>query len=285
MKGLVRLGQLVGKVAIVTGSTSGIGRGVAVRLARAGARIVVTGRRGDLGAEVIREIESRGGTAAFARADLENAADAGGLVTTAVELFGGVDILVNCAMTTDVPWQVSKGVTDTDESEWRKLLDVGIIGPAMICRAAIPVMAGRGGGCVVTIGSVRSQFPASGGIGYDVVKAGLVNFSRQLNLDYGDLGIRSNLICPGWIVTEDAEAAIVDSDPAYQPRIKIMQTVGRAGRPADIAEAALFLCSERSGFIAGAVLTVDGGLTIGTHIDVEDRLRAHYAAGGCRAVG
>jgi 3-oxoacyl-[acyl-carrier protein] reductase len=268
--------HLPGKVAIVTGSTSGIGRAVAVRLAQAGAHVVVTGRRSSLGEEVVAEIGAQGGTAAFVRADLEDAGDVRDLVTAAARTFGGVDIFVHSAMTTDVPWQGSRSVTETDEAEWRKLIEVGLVAPAMACRAAIPIMIDRGGGAIVTIGSVRSHFPASGGIGYDVVKSGLINFSRQLNLDYGRYGIRSNLICPGWITADPQEAGVIDSDPRYAPRIQIMQTVGRAGRAADVAEAALFLCSDRSSFIAGAVLTVDGGLTIGTHIDVEDRLRDYY---------
>jgi 3-oxoacyl-[acyl-carrier protein] reductase len=268
--------SLPGRVAVVTGSTSGIGRAVAVRLAQAGASVVVTGRRAGLGEDVAREIGEAGGTAMFVPADLEQAGQARELIQAAAGHFGGIDILVHCAMTTDVPWQQSRAVTDTSEAEWRKLVDVGLVAPAMASKAAIPIMIARGGGSIVTIGSVRSHFPASGGIGYDVVKAGLVNFSRQLNLDYGQHGIRSNLICPGWIVADDDEAATVDSDPQYVPRIRIMQTVGRAGRPADIAAAALFLCSDQSSFIAGAVLTVDGGLTIGTHIDVEDRLRDYY---------
>lgn len=269
--------DLTGKVAIVTGSTSGIGRAIAARLAQAAARVVVTGRRAELGGQVVADISAAGGTAEFVPADLEQPAQAQALVGETVRRFGGVDIVVHSAMTTDVPWQDAGSVTDTDPEQWRKLVDVGLVAPALICRAAIPVMIGRGGGSVVTIGSVRSAFPASGGIGYDVVKSGLINFSRQLNLDYGRNGIRSNLICPGWIVTSDEEAAIVNTDPRYAPRLHIMQTVGRAGRPADIANAALFLCTEQSSFIAGAVLTIDGGLTIGTHIDVEDRLRDWYA--------
>ncbi len=225
------------------------------------------------------EIGAHGGAATFVRADLEDAGDVRKLVSETARKFGGVDVFVHCAMTTDVPWKGSRSVTETDEAEWRKLVDVGLVAPAMACRAAIPIMIERGGGAIVTIGSVRSHFPASGGIGYDVVKAGLINFSRQLNLDYGRYGIRSNLICPGWIIADQEEARVIDSDPRYAPRIQIMQTVGRAGRAADVAEAALFLCSDRSSFIAGAVLTVDGGLTIGTHIDVEDRLRDYYRNG------
>ena len=269
-------GRLDGAVAIVTGSTSGIGEGIARLFAAAGASVVVTGRRRELGEGVVREIRSVGGVAIYVSADFESTAEVRELIGEAVESFGGVDVLVNCAMSTNVPWQGSRSVIETGEAEWRRVLEVGIIGPAIACQEAIPAMIRRGGGRIVTIGSVRSFFPASGGIAYDVVKAGLVNFSRQLNLDYGSLGIRSNLICPGWIVTDDEHAARANVDNAFKPRIEIMQTVNRVGRPKDIAEAALFLCSERSSFIAGAVLTVDGGLTIGTHIDVEERLEHHY---------
>jgi NAD(P)-dependent dehydrogenase (short-subunit alcohol dehydrogenase family) len=125
-------------------------------------------------------------------------------------------------------------------------------------------MLKQGGGSIIMMGSVRSFLAFSEGFVYDIVKAGLANMARQLTVDFGRQGIRANVLCPGWIVTDPEGLKKEHHDPIYDVRAKVMQPVGRAGLPIDVAQAAVFLASNESSFVAGAMLVVDGGLTIQT---------------------
>ncbi|MBM4029707.1 MAG: SDR family oxidoreductase [Planctomycetes bacterium] len=268
--------RLAGKVALVTGSTSGIGRAIAQLFAREGARVVVTGRRQALGEQVVAEIVAQGGQASCFRADFESMAAVRETVQFALQTYGRLDILVNNAMSHAVDWGKGRTVVELGEEEWDRMMAVGLKATFVACQEAIPAMLRDGGGAIVTIGSVRSLIPARGGLAYDVVKSGLINLSRQLNLDFGRQGIRSNLICPGWIINDPARAEKVAADPLLRIKAELLQTVGRAGRPDDIARAALFLASEDASFIAGAVLVVDGGLTILGGHEIQPLLEERY---------
>jgi 3-oxoacyl-[acyl-carrier protein] reductase len=268
--------RLAGRVALVTGSTSGIGRAIAERFAAEGADVVVTGRRRELGEAVVAGIASSGGRASYVQADLESSQGARATVRDTLRTYGRIDVLVNNAMGRTVPWGEGKTVVETTEDEWDRMVAVGLKAAFLTCQEAIPAMVARGGGSIVTIGSVRSFLGARRGFAYDVVKSGLLNLSRQINVDFGRQGVRSNAICPGWIVADPAYAARLASDPRLRARAELFQTVGRAGRPEDVAAAALFLASDEASFVAGAVLVVDGGLTISSHFEVEAPLAEVY---------
>jgi NAD(P)-dependent dehydrogenase (short-subunit alcohol dehydrogenase family) len=254
--------RLEGKVALVTGSTSGIGLATANLFSQEGARVVLTGRRRKLGEEGVRAIQRTGGDASYFEADFSDMAAVRGAVRFTLDSYGRIDILVN----NTVSWATAREmpVTRIREEDWDYALAVGLKAPYVACQEAIPAMVKQGGGSIIMMGSVRSFLAFSEGFVYDIVKAGLANMARQLTVDFGRQGIRANVLCPGWIVTNPEELEMKRHDPIYQVRAKIMQPVGRAGVPLDVARAAVFLASGDSNFVAGAMLVVDGGLTIQT---------------------
>lgn len=268
--------RLAGKVALVTGSTSGIGRATVELFAVEGARVVVTGRRRELGEEIVRKIKSAGGEATYFQADFESSQAVRETVRFTVEHYGRIDVLMNNAMSRVVSWRDGRTTIELSEEEWDRMLAVGLKAAFIACQEAIPHMVRQGGGSIITIGSIRSFLPQRRGLAYDVVKSGLINLSRQLNIDYGPQGIRSNLLCPGLIIDHPEYAERLVSDPLLRPKIELLQTVGRPGRPIDIARSALFLASDESSFIAGAVLLVDGGHSVLSGHEIQPALEEYY---------
>lgn len=258
-------------VALVTGSTSGIGQAIAKLFAEEGAKVVVTGRRRQLGEELAREIESAGGTATYYQADLSRSQHARDLVQFTVATYGRIDILVNNAMSHVVSWGAGQGsgLVDTSEDDWDTMVGVGLKSPFIACQEAIPHMVRQGCGSIINISSIRGLIAQRKGGAYDMVKAGILNLSRQVTVDFGQHGIRANTISPGWIPSDETHGRL-EEDPNYLGSKRNVQPVGRPGRYIDIAYAALFLASDESTFIAGANLVVDGGLLTQSGFDVHD---------------
>ena len=263
-------GRLEGKIALVTGSTSGIGRAAAKLFAEEGAKVVVTGRRRNLGEEVVREIESAGGVAVYYEADLSQSKETRDLVRFTVETYGRIDVLVNNAMSHIVPWGGAEGpgLLSTSDDDWDVMMTVGVKAPFIGCQEAIPHMVRQGGGSIINISSIRGLVAMRNGGAYDVAKAGIVNLSRQVTVDFGRHGIRANTISPGWIQSDEAHDQF-EEDPASIGNTLIPQPVRRPGRYIDIAHAALFLASDDSTFVAGANLLVDGGLLAQNGFDIR----------------
>jgi NAD(P)-dependent dehydrogenase (short-subunit alcohol dehydrogenase family) len=250
--------RLPGKVAIVTGGASGIGRATAELFAEEGARVVV----GDIddrgGLEVAAAIAGAGGVGAFVRADVAREADAAGLVAETVGRFGGVDILVNSAAVF-----VLKGV-DASVEDWQRSLGVNVIGTALVTREASRAMRARGGGAVVNLGSISSLVAQPEFLTYSATKAAVLQMTRNLALDLAPLGIRVNAVCPGTIVTPATERhrQQVGLSPGEFLAIEGPKALlNRVGQPREVAEAILFLASDAASFITGAHLMVDGGYT------------------------
>lgn len=257
--------SLAGKTAIVTGSTSGIGRATAILFAQEGANVVVTGRRTALGQQVIEEIKDQGGSAIYVRTDVLVADDLKAMVRSAVDTFGRLDILVNNAISF-APGSFGS-VLDTTEEGWDVMLRSGLTAIFLGSRFAIPEMIAAGGGAIVNISSANGLVVMHNMAAYSTVKAGVINLTRQMALDFGQYGIRVNAICPGYIHTE-REVAMTDKAPAgtqawyKELTTPVIYALRRAGRPEEVAQACLFLASEASSFVTGAALAVDGGLTI-----------------------
>lgn len=274
--------RLEGKVALITGSTSGIGRATATIFAFEGAQVVLTGRRREMGEDAVEEIKAEGGEASFFEADFESSQAVRDTVRFTLQKYKRIDVLMNNAMSRLLSWGDGKTAVETSEEEWDKILAVGLKAPFLACQEAIPEMIKQGGGSIINIGSVRSLRPTPKGITYDVVKSGLINFSAQLNIDFGSQGIRSNLICPGLIFVTPGYVEQVDTNPVLRGQVQTMQTISRPGLPLDIAKAALFLASDDSSFMAGSVLVVDGGnlLMSGRRFDpqLENQLNELFAA-------
>ncbi|MEQ8965880.1 MAG: SDR family oxidoreductase [Azospirillaceae bacterium] len=253
-----------GKVAIVTGAASGIGRAIAARLAAEGAAIVAFDRDGDALEAATADIADAGGGGASGLTgsvtDGEAAAEA---VAIARDRFGRLDVLVNNAAFTIHP-----NLEACPPEAWREEIEVTLTGPYTLCRAALPAM-GRGG-AVVNIGSVNALVYL-GNPAYSAAKAGLANFTRALAVEYGPKGIRANMVSPGTVETEAPTwVARRRKDPAIFDKLARWYPVGRVGRPTDIASAVAFLASDEAGFVNGANLVVDGGLTAGMGVMVEE---------------
>jgi NAD(P)-dependent dehydrogenase (short-subunit alcohol dehydrogenase family) len=262
--------RLEGKVALVTGSTSGIGLAIAHLFSQEGARVVLSGRRRSLGEQAAQQIRNAGGEANYFEADFSKMEAVRDTVRFTLDRYGRLDILVN----NTVSWKTARDmpITRLNEEDWDYALAVGLKAPYVACQEAIPAMVNQGGGSIIMMGSVRSFLAFSGGFAYDVVKAGLANMARQLTVDFGRHGIRTNVLCPGWIVTNVQEP----DEKGDHSIANLIQPLGHRGLPIDVARAATFLASDEASFIAGAVLVVDGGLTVQTPGSLFNLLEHHY---------
>jgi NAD(P)-dependent dehydrogenase (short-subunit alcohol dehydrogenase family) len=248
--------RLQDRVAVVTGSTSGIGRATAELFATEGAHVVVSGRRAELGEQVAAGIRGAGGSAAFLRTDVTRRDDLWALVRFAVERFGGLDILMNNAYSGR-----NGSVLELAEEDWDANMTVMLKAIFLGCKFGIPEMIARGGGSIINVSSVHGVLASPHNIAYNTAKAGMINLTRQLAIDFGPQGIRANVICPGWILTEGNERWLA-AHPEARREAQITYPLGRPGRLDEVARAALFLACEESSFITGQALMVDGGLTI-----------------------
>jgi NAD(P)-dependent dehydrogenase (short-subunit alcohol dehydrogenase family) len=243
--------RLAGKVAIVTGAASGIGRATARLLAAEGAKVVAV----DLNEAAGRELE--GESVVFVAADVSRGADVERAVATAVERFGGLDILFNNAGIA-----IFKTLEETSEEEWDRVVDVNLKACYLGIKHAIPAMRARGGGAIVNTASVPGFATAAGVGAYGATKHGVIGLTKAAALELAGDNIRVNAVCPGAVDTplmrENLRAV---GDEAEELR-KIAQSepIGRVGQPDEIARAVLFLVSDEASFATGAPFLIDGGL-------------------------
>jgi NAD(P)-dependent dehydrogenase (short-subunit alcohol dehydrogenase family) len=250
----LNVGQLDGKVVLVSGGASDIGRATALLLAEEGAAIAI----GDVGEEaavaVADEITAAGGRGLGVRCDVRDEESVAAYVARAKEAFGAVDCIDHNAA-----WSHPRLDTDAvgvDLGVWERAIDVTTRGALLLARHAIPEMVARGGGSIVTISSGTSTIGESTRVAYGVSKAALNQLTRHLAVRYGREGIRANAIAPGFILTATAAAQVPEE---VQKRLAEANPTRRLGTPADIARVVAFLCSDASDYINGQVLHVDGG--------------------------
>ena len=248
-------GALAGRTALVTGGTSGLGLETARLFLREGARVLVTGRDEGRGRAAVDAL-SRDGECAFLRAEASSTADAERAVAMARERWGGLDVLVNNAGV-----GVRKAVSDTSEAEWDGIMAVNVKGYYLHARAALPLLAERRGS-MVHLGSDAGVTGERSIGAYSVSKAAVVMLSKMLALDGGPLGVRSNCVCPGDIAPGMRHMLSAEGGerPEDHWRGWPLPPLGRYGEAGDVAEAVLYLASDRSAFCTGAVLLVDGGM-------------------------
>jgi NAD(P)-dependent dehydrogenase (short-subunit alcohol dehydrogenase family) len=262
--------RLRGKVALITGSATGIGKATAIAMAREGARVVVNGRSRDLGQAVAEGINRDGGTAVYCYADVGISADVSKLVEFTVETYGGIDILMNNAYST-----VPGSVVELSEPDWDRSMNVLLKAPFLACKAALPHMVKQRSGSIINTASVHGLMAWDQYVAYDTAKAGLINLTRQVAIDAGRHGIRANAICPGAIVVERSEEGFFQ-DREKIAKYAVMYPLGRLGRPDEVASTAVFLASDESSFITGTYILVDGGMTCQLNDTLWDRLDAYY---------
>jgi len=242
-------GRLDGEVALVTGSTAGIGAEIARLFGTEGAKVVVTGRNAARGEAVAA---AAAGDALFVAADLEDPDAPARLVATAVERFGSLTVLVNNAVTTEVR---DGPVTTVGDDDWARILAVNLTAPARMCRHAIPAMAAAGHGSIVNVSSRAGQRGSPGYAAYAASKGGLDALTRSVAVDHAKQHIRCNTVSPGYILNERRDA---DLDDEGRRRLEAMHLT-RLGQASDVAYAALYLASREAEFVTGIMLPVDGG--------------------------
>ncbi len=251
-----RLFSLEGKVALVTGASRGIGRAIALRMAEAGARVVVSSRRQDACERVAREIEDQGGDALAVACDVAVTADLAMLADRAEGRFGQVDVLVLNAAVVSHFGPLAK----LDDAALDRMLTANVRSQVALCRRLVPPMAERGGGAVVTIGSTSGLVGERLLGGYSLTKAADMQLVRNLAVEFGRRGVRANAIAPGLVRTDMTKA--IWSDPTRLEAVLGTTALGRAAEPDDIAAAAVFLASPAAACITGQTLVVDAGMTI-----------------------
>lgn len=252
------MGALDGKVAIVTGAAAGIGRATALRLAAEGARLGLADLDDERGADVVAEVEAAGSEAVFVRTDVSDEAQVEALIARTVERFGRLDIGVNNAGIEGETAPIGQQDLDT----WQRVMAVNAMGVFLCMRAEIPHLLAAGGGSIVNISSVAGLQGFAGSAPYVSSKHAVIGMTKVAALDYATAGIRVNAICPGVIATEMI-TRVLDEHPEMEAMLQGMEPVGRLGRPDEIADAVVWLCSDRASFVTGHPLVVDGGQQAG----------------------
>jgi NAD(P)-dependent dehydrogenase (short-subunit alcohol dehydrogenase family) len=253
--------RLANKVAIITGAGGGIGAETSALFASEGAAVVVADVLRDRAEAAAHAIERAGGRALVSITDISSSAQVDEMFRRARETFGGLDILVNNAFYTDNDGPIA----DMREEDWDRMLAVSLKGPFLCTRAAVPLMRERGGGSIVSISSVNALFGV-GQTAYSAAKGGLISMMRLVAAEYGAWNIRSNVICPGTIGTKMCLDHWAQYPEGYR-RLLEMYPMGRIGTPREVANYILFLASDESSFVNGAVQVVDGGLLAGRKLE------------------
>src|SRR5829696_327665 len=253
-------GRLEGKVALVTGGTKGIGRGVVEMLATEGAAVTFTGRSEDVGREVEAGVVAAGGQAQYVKADNGVEEQLAGAVAATVERYGKLTTLVNNAIASeDVGSGLDSHVDEVDDGTFEKILRIALMGTVWATKHAVPEMRKAGSGSIVNISASSSKSALPHRPAYHASKGAINALTRQLAADYGKDDIRANAIIVGFIFTgSDAMTAILDN-PQYKAAFLKNIMVPRFGEPADIAAGVVYLAADESKYVTGTELTIDGG--------------------------
>jgi NAD(P)-dependent dehydrogenase (short-subunit alcohol dehydrogenase family) len=250
--------RLSGKVALITGGGTGIGRATALAFAREDASVAVAGRRLEKLKEVVGEIEKQGGKAIALECDVTRSAQVERTVEETAKRFGKLNVLVNNAGMVHV-----STVESISEEEWDRVMTVNVKGPFLMSRAALKEFRKAGGGAIVNIGSVLGLVAMRDRAAYATSKGGVTMLTKAMAVDHAHQNVRVNCICPSIVETDLVKGLFDDSEQGQRLRKSRMGTIplGRFGKPMDVAELAVFLASEESSWLTGVAIPLDGGLT------------------------
>jgi len=248
--------RLEGKVALITGGTSGIGSATAIRFAGEGAAVAITGRNSERGAQVVKDIVANGGKALFIRSDVRSSEDCRQAVDRTLERFGKIDVLFNNAGVFH-----PKNVPDCTEEEWDETIDSSLKGAFLMSKYVLPSMIEHGSGSIIHTSSGWGILGGDKAAAYCAAKGGLIVMAKAMAIDHGPDGIRVNCVCPGDVLTpmlsDDAAKRGMSWDDYAAGAAD--RPLGRIGTAEDIANAVLYLASDESTFVTGDALVVDGG--------------------------
>ncbi|MBI2760503.1 MAG: glucose 1-dehydrogenase [Chloroflexi bacterium] len=251
------MGVLDGKVAIITGAGSGMGRETALLFAREGAHVVAADVADGIGGETVSLIEQAGGTARFVHADVSRAADMKALVQAAVDTFGRLDIMFNNA---GIEGDAGVPTADCTEENWDRIMGVNLKGVFLGMKYAIPELIRAGGGVIISTASLAGLVGVPGMPAYTASKGGVVQLTKAAALEYASQNIRVNCICPGAVTTAmTARLAEQYRATGRQRLTGVRNPMSRSADPNEIAQVALFLASDASSYMTGVALPVDGG--------------------------
>jgi len=247
-------GQMAGKVALVTGGSSGIGKATALAFAREGAKVVIASRTQKSGEQVVRAIEASGGEATWIGTDVSQAAQVEALIRAIIATYGRLDYAFNNA------GSGGRGgwVAEIQEEDWDQAID-GYLKSVWLCmKYEIPEMLKLGGGAIVNNSSVDGQRGFPWDPAYSAAKHGVLGLTKSAAMQYAQKGIRINAVCPGWIRTPPVQS-MIEHDPEAEARLLLHQPIGRFGEAEEVAQAVVWLCSDKASLVVGTALAVDGG--------------------------
>lgn len=252
--------RLKDKVALITGSTSGIGRASAVIFAKEGAKVVICGRREREGKQTKAMVEAVGGQALFIEADVTNAGDVDRMVNIVIEHYKTISILFNNAGIN--PLEGRTAAADCPEEIWDIIMDVNVKGIYRCCKAIIPHMIQNKGGSIINMSSTFGLVGFKDRAAYTASKGAVTQLTKSMAVDYGHYNIRVNCVCPGMVINERVKVLIAKAEEeGTLQEILTDYPLQRLGNPEDVARLASFLGSDEAGWITGSIIPVDGGFT------------------------
>lgn len=254
------MGRLDGKVALITGAGSGQGQAAAILFAQENATLALVDWNEKEGTQTLREIENSAGQAFFLRADVSEEEEVQHIFTEIKERFGRLNVIYNNAGV-GASFGHMGSIEEASVEDWDLVVRINLRSIFLCCKHGIPLLLESGGGSIINTASINALVAVPGGDAYTASKGGIVSLTRVLARNYGLKNIRVNCICPGPIDTPMIASRI--AQPQYQERYRQTPALGRTGKPIEVAYLALFLASDESSYITGAIIPVDGGWTIG----------------------